>query len=137
MLAIALVFFRLFPQIIRFISGESKLLVYSIGYVLVIVLGMEFITDIFTDDVSQWGFVAASTFLLAVSLIVFAVGPGMKSEIVAVFLSAASLLVLLILVPDKVKVFSFELSWVFYVVPAMMVIFILARQGYSLSLIHI
>ena len=130
LLAIALIFFRLFPQMIRFISGESKLLVYSVGYVLVIVLGIEFITDIFTDDVSQWGFVAASTFLLTVSLLIFAVGPGIKSEVVAVLLSAASLLGLLILVPDKIRVFSFELSSLLYVVPAMMVIFILARQGY-------
>ena len=60
LLSVVLIFFRLFPQIIRFVSGESKVLIYWIGYVLVIMLGTTSLVNILTNDVDRPEFVVAS-----------------------------------------------------------------------------
>ena len=131
LLSVVLIFFRLFPQIIRFVSGESKVLIYWIGYVLVIMLGTTSLVNIFTNDVDRPEFVVASFGLLTVSLICFTIRSTIKLEIAAVLLSVASLLIMAMLVPYKLNFFTFELSWILYIVPAMMVIFLLSRQVYS------
>ena len=133
LLSVSLVFFRLFPQVLRFLSGESKTLLYVVGYIFALAMGFTSIVNVYIESDTRWLFITLSVGVLIVSLVVFRLSQSLKTDIVAVLISISSALIPFIYGPDDMELFSYEVSRGFFVVPIMMFVFLIVQIGYSKS----
>ncbi len=129
LVAVAMLFFRGFPLLVRYLAGESHALVTLIGFVSVLILLGSCAWGILNDEIAEWFIPAISSAIFASGLYLVRKTSNKKFNFLALFLLASGIGLLWMYLPNDMPPVSLSGLWGASIVVPGIIFFFLLRYA--------
>ncbi|MEC8890273.1 MAG: hypothetical protein VX426_00895, partial [Chloroflexota bacterium] len=129
LVAVAMLFFRAFPLLVRYLAGESHGLVSLVGFISALILLSFSAWGILNDDVGEWLIPAISSVIFASGLYLVSRGTAKNLKFLAVPLLASGIGLIWMYLPDDMPSVALNGLWGASIVVPGIILFLLLRYA--------
>ncbi|SVA81335.1 uncharacterized protein METZ01_LOCUS134189, partial [marine metagenome] len=129
LVAVAMLFFRAFPLLVRYLSGESHGLVSLVGFISALILLSFSAWGILNDDVEEWRIPAISSAIFASGLYLVSRATTRNFKFLAVALLASGIGLIWMYLPDDMPSVALNGLWGASIVVPGIILFLLLRYA--------